>query len=251
MQFATETQEKSPLFKSPVHACARVTVAQEARITAPRALMVVPKAKLDYITYKASNEFLRQPNESSSMQTSSCADVDSNPFTGFDIFLPQDTTRPSSSTEIGTLRKDPGIYRENPEGQMSTPSGVTTDTSLLMKEIRGGPESPSKGCTPLVTGTSEAKGSYQTAKGVLKLTLCVIGLLLLLYKLESMHINIYDVGMILPLQWQRHSVFESLTFDSFIAKVSQIFSLPLSIAPSMLFVWYCCWSFAGCLLVFL
>lgn len=143
----------------------------------------------------------------------------------------QDATRPSSSTKLDILGKEQGLYREISEWGMSNLSGVATDTSLIKKEVRRGLE----WYIPFVTGTSKTEGFYQIAKGVLKLALCVIGLLLLLYTSECTREYVFNTGMNLFLR-RRYSV-------SSIAK--------LSTAPSTSFVKYCCWSFAGCLLGFL
>jgi len=250
MRLSNETQHDSPQLNSPFYRGERTRIAKEARTTAPRALVVVPKANLEYVKHKASNEPLRQTAESRSMQTSDYKDIDSNRFTSLNISVPQHATKPSSSPKFNVSRKERRVHRENPEEEMSTPPDVVTDTSLLIEEVRSGPESLSKECIPSFTRLSKAEWFYQNFKGVLKPSLCVIGLVFLLYKTTSMPEYIYDIRMILPLQWQRHSIFEISTFDFFIAKTSQFLSLPLSIAPSMSFVWYCCWSFVGCSLVF-
>ena len=193
MRLSNETQHDSPQLNSPFYRGERTRIAKEARTTAPRALVVVPKANLEYVKHNA---------ESRSMQTSDYKDIDSNRFTSLNISVPQHATKPSSSPKFNVSRKERRVHRENPEEEMSTPPDVVTDTSLLIEEVRSGPESLSKECIPFFTGLSKAEWFYQNFKGVLKPSLCVIGLVFLLYKTTSMPEYIYDIRMILPLQWQ-------------------------------------------------
>ncbi len=78
------------------------------------------------------------------MQTSDYKDIDSNRFTSLNISVPQHATKPSSSPKFNVSRKERRVHRENPEEEMSTPPDVVTDTSLLIEEVRSGPESLSK-----------------------------------------------------------------------------------------------------------
>ncbi len=173
------------------------------------------------------------------------------------------------------------VRRENPGGKLSTPSsGDATDTTLLLNEVLEDPEGPLKKSTFQDMGTSKAEsflnqiahsvslilkrlqselppmvwlgGPTHLRWDILSSATCV-GCLILLqdYYGEGVPKNVQDIGVILILQRQTPSLFEILPFNVFIAMILQSVSLSHSTAPSMSFIWYCCWSLVDCLLVFL